>query len=210
MGGDSFSKWSGNLWNSRSVSQTGGAAAGAGAGPGRPPPTVRSPPLLSPWASVQVCRRQGTASGGPRPRQRRAQARALLPDYSQLLQKLQFALDLRGSVSVVAESVDKDLKDKGGDSQASPAVSPEAPLRPPRAPCPPRTPCPSCPPSPSYLDVLSVLQLGLVLPLLVLQSVFFRFDKVFVVSTVTVQPLGVQVDDVRYHRIQEVSVVGDH
>lgn len=60
------------------------------------------------------------------------------------------------------------------------------------------------------LDVLSVLHLGLVLPLLVLQSVLFSFDEVFVVSTVTVQPLGVQVDDIRYHRVEEVSVVGDN
>lgn len=61
-----------------------------------------------------------------------------------------------------------------------------------------------------HLYVLSVLQLGLVLPVLVLQSVFFSFDKVFVVSAVTVQPLGVQVDDICHHRIQEVSVVGDN
>lgn len=59
-----------------------------------------------------------------------------------------------------------------------------------------------------YLYVLPVLQLRLVLPVLVLQPVFFSFDKVFVVSAVTVQPLGVQVDDVCDHRIQEVSVVG--
>lgn len=62
----------------------------------------------------------------------------------------------------------------------------------------------------SDLYVLSVLHLGLVLPLLVLQSVLFSFDKVFVVSTVTVQPLGVQVDDICYHRVEEVSVVGDN
>lgn len=42
-------------------------------------------------------------------------------EYSQLLQKFQFALNLSGSVSVVAESVDEDLRHKGGDSQASPA-----------------------------------------------------------------------------------------
>lgn len=62
----------------------------------------------------------------------------------------------------------------------------------------------------SDLYVLSVLHLGLVLPLLVLQSVLFSFDKVFVVSTVTVQPLGVQVNDICYHRVEEVSVVGDN
>lgn len=58
--------------------------------------------------------------------------------------------------------------------------------------------------------MLPVLQLGLVLPVLVLQSVFFRFDKVFIVSTVTVQPLGVQVDDVCDHRVEEVPIVGDN
>lgn len=58
-----------------------------------------------------------------------------------------------------------------------------------------------------YLYVLSILQLGLVLSLLVLQSVFFGFDKVFIVATVTVEPLGVQVDDVCNHGVQEVSVV---
>lgn len=48
----------------------------------------------------------------------------LLPSaYSQLLQKLQLALDLSRSVGVVAESVNEDLKDKRGDSQASPALS---------------------------------------------------------------------------------------
>lgn len=57
--------------------------------------------------------------------------------------------------------------------------------------------------------MLSVLQLGLVLSVLVLQSVFFGFNKVFVVATVTVQPLGVQVDDVCYHGVEEVPVVGD-
>lgn len=60
-----------------------------------------------------------------------------------------------------------------------------------------------------HLYVLSVLQLGLILSVLVLQSVFFGFNKVFVVTTVTVQPLGVQVDDVCYYGIEEVSVVGD-
>ena len=60
-----------------------------------------------------------------------------------------------------------------------------------------------------YLYVLPVLQLGLVLSMLVLQSVFLGFHKVFVVATVTVEPLGVQVDDVGYHGVQEVSVVGD-
>lgn len=60
-----------------------------------------------------------------------------------------------------------------------------------------------------YLYVLSVLQLGLVLSLLVLQSVLFGFNKIFVVAAVTVKPLGVQVDDVCDHGIQEVSVVGD-
>lgn len=58
-----------------------------------------------------------------------------------------------------------------------------------------------------YLYVLSVLQLGLVLPLLVLQSVLFGFNEVFIVAAVTVEPLGVEVDDVRYHGIQEVSVM---
>lgn len=58
--------------------------------------------------------------------------------------------------------------------------------------------------------MLSVLQLGLVLSMLVLQSVFFGFNKVFVVATVTVQPLGMQVDDVCYHGIEEVSVVGNN
>lgn len=57
--------------------------------------------------------------------------------------------------------------------------------------------------------MLSVLQLGVILSLLVLQSVFFGFNKVFVVATVTVQTLGVQVDDVGHHGVQEVSVVGD-
>ena len=57
--------------------------------------------------------------------------------------------------------------------------------------------------------MLSVLQLGLVLSLLVLQSVFFGFNKVFVVAAVTVEPLRVKVDDVRYHGVQKVSVMGD-
>lgn len=61
-----------------------------------------------------------------------------------------------------------------------------------------------------YLYVLSVLLLRLVLPLLVLQSVLFGFDEVLVVAAVTVQPLGVQVDDVRHHGVQEVPVVGHH
>lgn len=61
-----------------------------------------------------------------------------------------------------------------------------------------------------YLYVLSVLLLRLVLPLLVLQSVLFGFNEVLVVAAVTVQPLGVQVDDVRHHGVQEVSVVGHH
>lgn len=118
----------------------------------------------------------------------------LLPSaYSQLLQKLQLALDLSRSVGVVAESVNEDLKDKRGDSQASPALSVGGVGAP-----------------AAHLYVLPVLQLGLVLPVLVLQPVFFSFDKVFVVSAVTVQPLGVQVDDIGYHRIQEVSVVGDN
>lgn len=37
--------------------------------------------------------------------------------YSQLLQEFQFALDLSGSVSVVAESVNKDLKHRRDDGQ---------------------------------------------------------------------------------------------
>ncbi len=57
--------------------------------------------------------------------------------------------------------------------------------------------------------MLSVLQLGLVLSVLVLQSVLFGFNKVFIVATVTVQPLGVQVDDVCNDGVEEVSVVGD-
>lgn len=57
--------------------------------------------------------------------------------------------------------------------------------------------------------MLSVLQLGLILSLLVLQSVLFGFNKVFIVAAVTVEPLGVQVDDVCNHGVQEVSVVGD-
>lgn len=122
-----------------------------------------------------------------------ARQHALRSEYSQLLQKFQFALDLSGSVSVVAESVNEDLKHKGGDCQASPAVSLKGPAA-----------------SQRYLYVLSVLHLGLVLPLLVLQSVLFSFDKVFVVSTVTVQPLGVQVDDICDHCVEEVSVVGDN
>lgn len=61
-----------------------------------------------------------------------------------------------------------------------------------------------------YLNVLPVLLLCLVLPLLVLQSVLFGFNKVLIVAAVTVQPLGVQVDDVRHHGVQEVSVVGHH
>lgn len=61
-----------------------------------------------------------------------------------------------------------------------------------------------------YLYMLPVLQLGLVLSMLVLQSVFFGFNKVFVVTTVTVQPLGMQVYDVCYHGIEEVSVVGNN
>lgn len=46
--------------------------------------------------------------------------------------------------------------------------------------------------------------------MLVLQSVFFGFNKVFVVATITVQPLRVQVDDVRYNGVQEVAVMGDN
>lgn len=57
--------------------------------------------------------------------------------------------------------------------------------------------------------MLSVLQLGLILSVLVLQSVFFGFNKVFVVTAVTVQLLGVQVDDICYYGIEEVSVMGD-
>lgn len=57
--------------------------------------------------------------------------------------------------------------------------------------------------------MLSVLQLGLILSVLVLQSVFFGFNKVFIVAAVTVQPLGVQVNDVCYHSVEEVSVVRD-
>lgn len=57
--------------------------------------------------------------------------------------------------------------------------------------------------------MLSVLQLSLVLSVLVFQSVLFGFNEVFVVAAVTVQPLGVQVDDVCYYSVEEVSVVGD-
>ena len=57
--------------------------------------------------------------------------------------------------------------------------------------------------------MLSVLQLSLVLSVLVFQSVLFGFNEVFVVATVTVQPLGVQVDDVCDYGVEEVSVVGD-
>lgn len=60
------------------------------------------------------------------------------------------------------------------------------------------------------LDVLSVLKLGLVLPLLVLQAVLFGLDKVLVVAAVTLQPLRVQVDDVSHHGVEEVPVVGHH
>lgn len=57
--------------------------------------------------------------------------------------------------------------------------------------------------------MLSVLQLSFIFSLLVLESVFFGFNKVFVVATVTVQSLRVQVDDVCYHGVQEVPVMGD-
>lgn len=60
------------------------------------------------------------------------------------------------------------------------------------------------------LDVLSVLKLGFVLPLLVLQAVLFGLDKVLVVAAVTLQPLRVQVDDVSHHGVEEVPVVGHH
>lgn len=61
-----------------------------------------------------------------------------------------------------------------------------------------------------YLYVLSVLLLCFILPLLVLQSVLFGFNEVLIVTTVTVQPLGVEVDDVRHHSVQEVPVMGNH
>lgn len=61
-----------------------------------------------------------------------------------------------------------------------------------------------------YLDMLSILELGLIFPLLVLQTVLLGFDKVLIVATVTLQPLGVQVDDVSHHGIQEVPVMGNH
>ena len=58
--------------------------------------------------------------------------------------------------------------------------------------------------------MLSVLKLSIIYPLLVFNSVFFGLDKVLIVAPVTVQPLGVQVDDVRYHGIEEVTVVGHY
>lgn len=60
-----------------------------------------------------------------------------------------------------------------------------------------------------YLYVLPVLLLCLIFSLLVLQSVFFGFNEVLIVATVTVQPLGVQVNDVCHNGVEEVSVVGD-
>lgn len=115
----------------------------------------------------------------------------LMFEYSQFLQKFKFTLDLSGSVSVVAKSVNKDLKQKHDDSQdVSCSIYASVLLW--------------------YLYMLPILQLGLVLPVLVLQSVFFTFDEVFIVSTVTVQSLGVQVDNICYHRIEEVSVMGDN
>lgn len=111
-------------------------------------------------------------------------------EHSQFLQKFKFTLDLSGSVSIVAKSVNKDLKQKHDDSQDISYSSYASVLM--------------------YLYMLSILQLGLVLPVLILQSVFFTFDEVFIVSTVTVQSLGVQVDNICYHRIEEVSVMGDN
>lgn len=69
---------------------------------------------------------------------------------------------------------------------------------------------PSPPGFSQYLDMLTVLLLRLVLPLLVLQPLLLGLHEVLKVPTVRVQPLRVQVDDVRGHRVQEVPVVGHH
>lgn len=61
-----------------------------------------------------------------------------------------------------------------------------------------------------YLDVLTVLLLGFVLSLLVLQPFLLDLHEVLKVPAVCVQPLRVQVDDVRGHSVQEVPVVGHH
>lgn len=58
-----------------------------------------------------------------------------------------------------------------------------------------------------YLYVFPVLELRFILSLLVLQTVLLGFNEVLVVATVTVQPLGLQVDDVRDHGVKEISVV---
>lgn len=61
-----------------------------------------------------------------------------------------------------------------------------------------------------YLDMLAVLLLRFVLSLLVLQSLLLGLHEVLEVPPVGVQPLRVQVDDVRGHRVEEVPVVGHH
>lgn len=57
--------------------------------------------------------------------------------------------------------------------------------------------------------MLAILLLGLIFTLLIEQSLLLALDVGLKVSSVTIQPLAVQVDDVCGYGIQEVAVVGD-
>lgn len=69
----------------------------------------------------------------------------------------------------------------------------------------------SCQGSPAllniYLYVLSVLMLSLIFPLLVFQPFLFSLYEVFIIASIRLQTLRMQVNNVGGHGVQEIAVM---